>query len=206
MPSHYKYYELYSMGCLTAKTERMAISFAFGSLLMNTFLLPASLQSEPLWGVGPPALFYMVAALALFYAGWADQPSYCWLYLVINGLSIGAFALTFVAAFLLDLNPKLFTQMKDQLGDQFADDSVQGQLRQLQLALLLLVAVQWMVQGLVWHYYRYLSHRKAEHFYADKRAPMIHPRCGSFRISPVKRLQIGGQIQNGKSGQKLGAV
>jgi hypothetical protein len=104
-------------------------------------------------------------------------------------------AVAFVAAFLLDMNPQLLSQFKDEFGPL---NPARNELRQMELAFLLLIVVQWMAQGLIWHYYHYLKHRKAEQFYDNRPQP---PRHGSFHISTLKRLQIGGgkmQMQNGK--------
>nr|CAD2164407.1 unnamed protein product [Meloidogyne enterolobii] len=82
--AQFKYYELYSLGCFTARTERFALSFAFGLLLINMFLFIISLSFDQFWSFGTPALFHIFAALALFYSNLAGKPSYCLIYLVIN--------------------------------------------------------------------------------------------------------------------------
>uniref|UniRef100_A0A914KID0 Uncharacterized protein n=2 Tax=Meloidogyne incognita TaxID=6306 RepID=A0A914KID0_MELIC len=201
--AQFKYYELYSLGCFTARTERFALSFAFGLLLINMFLFIISLSFDQFWSFGTPAFFHIFAALALFYSNLAGKPSYCLIYLVINGVTIIALAIFFCTVLLLDIRPQLFNGfIKKEEYPQFSStlsyyNLTNSEIRQLELALLLLLCIHWMGQSLVWHYYCYSKHFKAEEFY-HQRLPLptaascaSQNRATSFPIvAPVKRLQV----------------
>lgn len=200
MPNNYKYYELYSLGCFTARTEPLAVSFGLGALLFNAFLFLFSFSSDwSYWSIGPPALFHMFAALALFYAAWADRSTFCWFYLVINGFTIAGALLAFSAAFLLDANPQFLEQFRDEFASV---RTARNELRLLELGFLLLLVCQWIAQGLVWHYYHYLKYRKAEQFFLDAAATTRGTRVGSFHVSNMRRMQFGNNAKLPQTGSR----
>uniref|UniRef100_A0A914I2P1 Transmembrane protein n=1 Tax=Globodera rostochiensis TaxID=31243 RepID=A0A914I2P1_GLORO len=121
MPSKHKFYEYYTLGCISVRTESLALCVAVQFLLTNGFLIWLSLQGwHPYWRLVLPAVFNAGASLALIYAWWADKTSYSLLFLIINGLSICALALALFALLLIETDPtmlKEFIEYEEQDGN-----------------------------------------------------------------------------------------
>ncbi|KAL3124186.1 hypothetical protein niasHT_004775 [Heterodera trifolii] len=112
MPSKHKFYEYYTLGCISMRTESLALCVAVQFLLTNAFLIWLSLQGwHPYWRLALPAVFNAGASLALIYAWWADKSSYSLLFLIVNGLSICALALSLFALLLAETDPALLKQL-----------------------------------------------------------------------------------------------
>uniref|UniRef100_A0A1I8BPV3 DUF4220 domain-containing protein n=1 Tax=Meloidogyne hapla TaxID=6305 RepID=A0A1I8BPV3_MELHA len=119
-----------------------------------------------------------------------------------QGVTIIALAVFFCTVLLLDIRPQLFSDLLQQeeyneFSSTFSYKNLtSSELRQLELALLLLLCIHWMGQSLVWHYYCYSKHFKAEEFYHQRLPLPTASSCAnqnrgpSFPIAPVKRLQV----------------